>query len=89
MPIVLIPTAYRAPTQGKAEVEVAGDSVGACLRAVEEVHPGFLELILDSSGNQHPFVKLFVNEVQLESNALGSLLSGDDRLEVLAAIAGG
>jgi molybdopterin converting factor small subunit len=89
MPVVLIPTAYRAPTGGAAEVQVDADTVGGCLRAVEAKHPGFLELVLDPDGRQHPFVKLFVNEVQLEAGALDSPVSADDRLEVLAAIAGG
>ncbi len=89
MPIVLIPTAYRAPTKGLAEVEVAGRTVIECLKAVESKHPGFLELVVDAKGNQHPFVKLFVNEEQLDANALDTELSAGDRLEVLAAIAGG
>ena len=89
MPVVLIPTAYRAPTKGLAEVEVDGATVRDCLEAVEAAHPGFLELVLDAGGNQHPFVKLFVNEEQLEANTLETALSADDRLEVLAAIAGG
>jgi molybdopterin converting factor small subunit len=89
MPVVLIPTAYRAPTRGRAEVEVAGATVIECLRAVEKEHPGFLELVLDSNGRQHPFVKLFINAVQLDADGLDTALSADDRLEVLAAIAGG
>ncbi len=89
MPVVLIPTAYRAPTGGAAEVSVDGQDVEACLRAVEARHPGFLELVLDADGKQHAFVKLFVNEVQLEAGALDTPLAPDDRLEVLAAIAGG
>jgi len=89
MPVVLIPTAYRAPTQGKAEVEVSGSTVRECLHAVEKLHCGFLELVLDSDGQQHPFVKLFVNEEQLEANALETQVSPEDRIEVLAAIAGG
>ena len=89
MPVVLIPTAYRAPTKGLAEIEVEGATVVECLRAVEAAHPGFLELVLDPKGNQHAFVKLFVNEEQLEANALDTQLAPADRLEVLAAIAGG
>ena len=89
MPVVFIPTAYRAPTQGKAEVRVSGSSAIECLRAVESEHPGFLELVIDSNGQQHPFVKLFVNEAQIETNALDTRLAPNDRLEVLAAIAGG
>ena len=89
MPIVLIPTAYRAPTQGQAEIEVSGASVRECLEAVEALYPGFLELVLDPKGNQHPFVKLFVNEEQIETNALETKVSPEDRVDVLADIAGG
>ncbi|MFP6624165.1 MAG: MoaD/ThiS family protein [Myxococcota bacterium] len=89
MPVVLIPTAYRAPTQGKAEVEVSGSTIRECLDALEERHPGFLELVLDPEGNQHPFVKLFVNAEQIEANALETQVSSEGRIEVLAAIAGG
>ena len=89
MPIVMIPTAYRAPTLGQAEVEVAGGTVLECLRSVEARFPGFLELVLDAQGDVHPFVKLFVNREQIAPADLGGALSADDRVEVLAAIAGG
>lgn len=89
MPVVMIPTAYRAPTLGRAEVKVAGATVLECLRAVEEEFPGFLELVLDPGGEVHPFVKLFVNEEQVDRNPLDTRVASDDRVEVLAAIAGG
>ena len=89
MPVVLIPTAYRAPTQGKAEVEVSGSTIRECLDALEERHPGFLELVLDPEGNQHPFVKLFVNDELLSPEVLDAKVEATDRIEVLAAIAGG
>ena len=89
MPIVMIPTAYRAPTRGRAEIEVSGASVGECLRAVEARFSGFLELVLDAQGSVHPFVKLFVNGQQIAPTDLGVSVSAEDRVEVLAAIAGG
>ncbi len=89
MPVVLIPTAYRAPTRGNAEVEASGATIRACLESVEERHPGFLELVVDPSGDQHPFVKLFINEEQIEANKLDTEVTPNDRIEVLAAIAGG
>jgi molybdopterin converting factor small subunit len=89
MPLVMIPTAYRAPTLGQAEVEVAGETVLDCLRAVEARFPGFLELVLDAQDDVHPFVKLFVNGDQIAPADLGGSLSAQDRVEVLAAIAGG
>lgn len=89
MPVVLIPTAYRGPTQGEAEVRVSAATVKAALEAVEQIHPGFLTQVIDPGGAVHRFVKLFVNEEQIDSAALDTELGENDRLEVLAAIAGG
>ena len=89
MPVVLIPTAYRAPTHGKAEIETSGADVGSCLREVDAQHPGFLELVLDPRGRVHPFVKLFVNGNEIPREALDTSVRAADRVEVLAAIAGG
>ena len=89
MPLVLVPTAYRGPTQGAAEIPVEAATVLGCLEAVEAKFPGFLSQILDGSGVVHGFVKLFVNGEQIDSTALSWQLAGDDQLEVLAAIAGG
>jgi sulfur carrier protein ThiS len=89
MPQVLVPEAYRGPTQGVATIDVDASTVKECLTAADTQHPGFLALILDDAGRQHRFVKLFVNEEQLDADALDTPLAADDRLEVLAAIAGG
>jgi len=89
MPVVAIPTAYRAPTQGKAEVETSGADVISCLRDVEKQHPGFLELVLDPNGEVHAFVKLFVNGDEIARDAIDTAVGADDSIEVLAAIAGG
>jgi hypothetical protein len=89
MPVVLVPTAYRAPTRGEAEISVDGTTVLACLQAVEARFAGFLTMVLDDRGAVHGFVKLFVNGQQIDSTALAMALAPEDRLEVLAAIAGG
>jgi len=90
MPTVLVPAPYRGPTNGIAEIAVEGDSIRVCLEAVESQYPGFLALVLDGGGSLHRFVTLFLNEVQLETaTALETELTESDRVEVLAAIAGG
>jgi molybdopterin synthase sulfur carrier subunit len=89
MPNVRIPPPYRGPTQGTAELGVEGESVLACLEAVERKFPGFLAQVLDEDGNVHRFVKLFKNGVQLKREALRERLAAGDDLEILAAIAGG
>ena len=89
MPIVVVPTAYRGPTGGEGEIEVAGQTVLECLKAVEERYPGFIPQVLDAGGSVQRFVKLFVNEEQIEAAALDTPVVETDRVEVLAAIAGG
>ena len=74
MPLVLVPTAYRGPTRGEAELAVEGKTVLACLEAVEAKFPGFLSQILDGSGEVHGFVKLFVNGEQIDPSALSTEL---------------
>ena len=89
MPSVFVPTAYRGPTRGEAQIEVEGATVRACLEAVEALYPGFLAQVLDAKGGAHRFVKLFVNEQQIDGEALDAAVEETDRIEVLAAIAGG
>jgi sulfur carrier protein ThiS len=89
MATVVIPPPYRGPTRGLDALEVPGDTVRECLHAVEERFPGFLAQVLDGSGRVHRFVRLFVNGDPLEGDALEAKLGAGDRLEVLAAIAGG
>jgi hypothetical protein len=89
MPIVVIPPPYRGPTRGAEEVEVPGGSVAACLDAVEARFPGFRAQVVDGQGRVHAFVKLFRNREQLSGDVLAQTVGERDRLEVLAAIAGG
>jgi molybdopterin converting factor small subunit len=89
MPSVIVPEAYRGPTKGVGEIKVHTGSVREAVEAVEAEHEGFLALVLDATGNLHKFVKLFINEEQLDVGGLDTPLAEDDRLEVLAAITGG
>ncbi|MCP5043784.1 MAG: MoaD/ThiS family protein [bacterium] len=91
MPIVGIPNAFRATTNGAAEVEVPAGSIRSCLESLGEQAPGFLDLCLDSDGNAQRWLKFFLNEVQLADgpDVLDTEVGQGDRLELLAAVAGG
>ncbi|MGH0036262.1 MAG: MoaD/ThiS family protein [Myxococcota bacterium] len=89
MPVVVVPTAYRGPTRGESEIPVEGATVRACLLAVEAKYAGFLPQVLDAGGRVHRFVKLFINGELISPEALEAPVEADDRVEVLAAIAGG
>ena len=89
MPRVDVPAPYRGPTRGEAVIEVDGETVGACLHEVADRYEGFGELVFDADGSVLRFVKLFVNGEQIDCAALDHLVSGDDEVMILAAIAGG
>ncbi len=89
MPQVVVPAPYRGPTQGQARVDVSGATVRECILAVEGRYPGFAEQVFDGAGKLHRFVSLFVNGDEIEREALDRSLSDADRIEILAAIAGG
>ena len=91
MPIVTIPTAFRGTTKGVADIEVPVGSIKSCLESIAAEAPGFQELVFDAEGRAQPWLTFFVNEVQLDESldALGVEIGEGDRLEVLAAVAGG
>jgi molybdopterin synthase sulfur carrier subunit len=89
MPQVQIPPPYQGPTGGRDRIDVEGGSVLECLVALEAKFPGFLPQVLDEEGRVHRFVQLFVNGEEIARGALDTPVGPDDRIEVLAAIAGG
>ncbi len=89
MPRVVVPPPYRGPTAGKESVDVQGSTVEECLKAVGERFPGFGEQIFDGQGRVHRFVNLFVNGEEIDRKDLGHAVASGDRVEILAAIAGG
>ena len=89
MPQVVIPPPFRGPTQGRAEIEVTGVTARACIEAVEAQYPGFAELVFDSEGRVQRFVTLFINGDEIGRDAADSPVTANDRVDVLAAIAGG
>ena len=89
MPEVHIPPRYRGPTHGERLVEVAGGRVGERIDALEARHPGFGELVFDAKGKVRLFATLFVNGEALDRAAGDTEVAENDRIEILAAVAGG
>ena len=89
MPEVHIPPRYRGPTNGERLVEVAGATVRECIDAVDARHPGFGELVFESNGKVRLFATVFVNGEELDRAAGDTEVSENDRIEILAAVAGG
>jgi molybdopterin synthase sulfur carrier subunit len=89
VPKVEVPPRYRGPTGGLAVIDVDADNVRSCIEAVEAEYPGFRALILDGDGNIRRFVRLFVNGDALDRDAVDTPVADGDRVQFLAAAAGG
>ena len=89
MPFVIVPPPYQGPTGGLGQIEVDGRTVRECIEGVARAHPGFGEQVFDAQGRVHRFVTLFVNGDEISREAVETPVSARDRVEILAAIAGG
>lgn len=89
MPQVEVPPRYRGPTQGRSRIDVDAATVRTCIEAVESQYPGFRELVFDAQGNLRRYVRLCVNGDALDRDAVDEPVAGDDRVQILAAAAGG
>ena len=92
MPKIIIPTVFQGPTRGESDFDVEGDSIVACIDAIEAMHPGIKDFVIDpASGAVHKFVKVTLNGELIDRGAatLAKSLTATDEIEVIAAIAGG
>ena len=86
---VKIPTQLRAATDGKAEVEVEGATVGEALDAVFEAH-GDLRERITQNGDLRRFVNVYVSGEDIRfQQGLDTSINDGDEVTILPAVAGG
>ena len=70
----------------RADHELAGETVGDVLQALEAANPAMSGWILDERGVMRRHINVFVNG---ERGEQATQVQDDDRLDVLPAISGG
>ena len=87
---VRVPTTLRTLTAGASEVSVEGATVGQVLDALEGVHPGFKERLLDDDGGLRRFVNLFVADDDVRFlKGLDTEVPNGETVSIIPAVAGG
>jgi adenylyltransferase/sulfurtransferase len=93
---ILIPTALRAFTDRKSEVQAEGATVGDLIRSFAEAYPDIKpHLYQDGGGEQDPrelrsFINVFLGETNIKSlRGLATPVKEGDTLMLVPAIAGG
>ena len=89
VPRVEVPPRYRGPTNGVSALDVDGDTVRACIDAVEARYPGFSELIFDVDGGIRRYARLFLNGDALAQDGVDVPIADTDIIQILASAAGG
>ncbi len=88
--IVRVPTTLRTLTAGASEVKVEGATVGLVLDALEAVHPGFRERLLDDEGGLRRFVNVFVADDDVRFlQGMDTPVADGDTVSIIPAVAGG
>jgi MoaD family protein len=90
MPVtVKIPTQLRAATEGEAELEVSGGTVGEVLDAVFDAHQGLRERITQD-GDLRRFVNVYVSGEDIRfQDGLSTQIEDGAEVTILPAVAGG
>jgi molybdopterin synthase sulfur carrier subunit len=90
MATVKIPPVLRQHTDGDAEVEVAGASVGETLRSLVEAHPGTERQLFSPEGELNRYVNVYLNDEDVRVlEGLETSVSDADTVVILPAMAGG
>jgi adenylyltransferase/sulfurtransferase len=91
---ILVPTALRAFTDRKSEVEAEGATVGEAIRAFAEACPDIKQHLYQNADEEKPelrsFINVFLGETNIKNlNGLDTKVAGGDTIMLVPAIAGG
>jgi len=87
---VRIPTTLRPLSGGEKQVEVAAGALSDVITALESVHPGFTDRLLDESGDLRKFVNIFVDDDDVRYlEGLSTPVADGVTVSIIPAVAGG
>jgi molybdopterin synthase sulfur carrier subunit len=87
---VRIPTTLRPLSGGVSTVQVEGSTLAEVLASLNVAHPGFSERLLDSEGNLHKFVNIFVADDDVRyMQGLATAVTSGQTISIIPAVAGG
>ncbi|MBN1605034.1 MAG: MoaD/ThiS family protein [Polyangiaceae bacterium] len=86
---VRVPGPLRSLTCGERELIVCADTVRGAIDAMEQLHPGIRDQLLDARGVRR-FINIFLDGEDIRSlDGLETRLEDGDQLDLVPALAGG
>ena len=87
---VRIPTTLRPLSGGVSTVQVEGSTLAEVLASLNAAHPGFSDRLLDSDGNLHKFVNVFVADDDVRyMQGLATSVANGQTVSIIPAVAVG
>ena len=87
---VRVPPVFRTMTSGNSQVSVEAGTVAEVLDALDAVHPGFKEKLLDADGKLVRYVNVFVDDDDVRfMEGLATPVPEAGTLSIMQAVAGG
>jgi len=75
---------------GNSQVQVEGNTLADVIEALEAVHPGFKDRLLDESGALRKFVNIFVADDDVRYlDGLATPVPAGETVSIIPAVAGG
>jgi molybdopterin synthase sulfur carrier subunit len=90
MALIRIPCSLREHCGGQSEVRVEADDLAMALATLENRYPGCRDRLEDPAGGLREFVRLFLNDDEVELDATRPVhLAAGDEVSILPAVCGG
>ncbi|HET9121843.1 MAG TPA: ubiquitin-like small modifier protein 1 [Solirubrobacterales bacterium] len=90
MPTIKVPPVLRPQTDGQAEVNVEGGTVGDALKALSERYPNTRDQLFSQEGDLNRYVNVYLNDEDVRVlDGLDTAASESDTVVILPAMAGG
>ena len=80
---------HREFTDGREIVEVAGNTVGACIEDLVKRYPGLKAKLFDKKGILRNFIEIYLNMESAYPDELAKPVSDGDEIYLTLALAGG
>ena len=87
---VRIPTPLRKLTQEKDVVQGTGSTLAEMIEGLEQEFPGLKDRLCDETGDLRRFVNIYINGEDVRfQQGLETVLSGNEEISIVPAVAGG
>jgi molybdopterin synthase sulfur carrier subunit len=87
---VHVTSVIQKAVDGQRQLDVDGATVAEVIENLESRYPGFRDQIMDSQGQLHRFVNIYLNDEDIRYlKGADTELSDGDQVSILPALAGG